>query len=144
MWNKIITLNSSLFLGLVYPQKYKAVGVWGNAEWCQYCPFLRVRSAVAEQGKERNKPEDDSLYSFFWVISRDLCRRSGAFCGHDKIQTPRESPPKEIMQFSQHGKCSKSEYCRRYSGRPWSVLTRFRSDGPEGTILNCITIHTSS
>jgi hypothetical protein len=53
----------------------------------------------------------------FFIVLYFICRRFGTLCRHDKIQTPRESPQKEIIQHSQHGgESSKSE------NNLWSVL----------------------
>ena len=64
------------------------------------------------------------ILSFEWFpgIWIFLCRRFGTLCRHDKIQTPRESLQKEIIQYSQHGESSKSE--NYLSSVQWTPLIR--------------------
>jgi hypothetical protein len=99
--------------------------MWVSAEWCLCCRFVRFAATVAKESKERNKPENDLLYSFLWEIppgSEFYVPTFRNILSHDKIQTPRASPQKEIIQYSQYGKSSISDYF--LSSVRWTPLIR--------------------
>ena len=105
-------------------------------EWFLCCPFLLWRAAVTKESKERNKPENYLLCSSFCVIPRSLIFFVPTFqntLSSRQYSDVRESPKRKNTTFTTRWKIEIwIWFVAGAVGRPWSVLTRFRSGGPKG------------
>jgi len=84
-----------------------------------------LQSNCSKRERARKKKQTWKWFVIFFLLGDfpgSECTDVSKQSRHAKIQTPMESPPKEIKQYSQHSKSSKSEYY--LSPLQWTPLIR--------------------